>query len=76
MNRKQLIELNEIADGAPVKFIGEPEFIEAPDGSPLGMETTPVHWAQLSGISVTAAEVRAAGLTATELPNLNIVEMD
>lgn len=75
MNREQLLELNDMSDGSLVKFMGEPTIIEDVNGMPIGMDATPVHWAKLDGVTVTAAEVRDAGLTPADLPNLNVSEL-
>ena len=75
MNREQLIALNDMADGGVVTFTGEPQFLEDVNGVPLGIDVAPTHTQVLDGITVTAHEVRVAGLTAADLPNLNVIEM-
>ncbi|WP_231447298.1 hypothetical protein [Brevibacterium zhoupengii] len=75
MNKKQLLELNNIAHGGMVTFTEEPEFLEDVNGMPLGIDVSETHTQKLDGITVTAAEVRAAGLTPEDIPNLTVMEL-
>lgn len=50
------------------------ELMEDIDGNPLAVGMSQHRVATLGAVTVTAAEVEAAGLTPADLPNLEIIE--
>lgn len=72
LTRKQLLDLDEAVDTATtVKQPGE--VITDIDGTPTAVTATTTMRAAIYGVTVTANEVAAAGLTPIDLPNLNII---
>lgn len=62
------------AIGKPIQQKEPGELIEDTDGNPIAVEQSKTHAATLGTVTITAAEVEAAGLTPADLPNLEILE--
>lgn len=75
MNADELRELDAFI-GREVEVTMPGEVIADRDGIPAWMTQPTTSSAFLSGATLTAAEVRAAGLTAADIPNITIIDTE
>lgn len=71
LTRAQLEEVAALC-GRAVTYVWPGDFIEDPDGNPVGMTASTTGTATVGAVTITRAEVDALGITEGDIPNVRI----